>query len=106
MLRDKLPDGKNVAILPVPSKVTVPATLGATVKVVVLMVGAYICSLKVAVIMVSGHTPLAPLGGETDVTMGGGGGVHEAAAVLKVHTKLLANALPKRSLTPVVMVAV
>jgi hypothetical protein len=34
----RLPDGVNVAIWPVPSRVTVPAIPGATVKVVLLMV--------------------------------------------------------------------
>ena len=35
-----------------------------------------------------------------------GGGLHPLAAVVKCQTKLLARALPKRSRTPVVMVAV
>src|ERR1700680_2108392 len=63
-------------------------------------------SLNVAVITVLGHTPAAPPGGVTEITVGGGGATHDVAAVVKVQTKSLANALPKRSLAPVVMVAV
>lgn len=86
VLRARLLDGVNAAILPVPSRVTVPVMPGATVKVVVLMVTGFIASLNVAVITVLGHTPTAPLGGVTESTVGGGGAVHAAAAVVKVHT--------------------
>jgi len=106
VLSARLLDGVKVAILPVPSKVTVPVTPGATVKVVVLMVGAYISSLKVAGITVLGHTLPEPSAGDTEITVGGGGGGHDVAPVVKVHTKLLASALPKASLAPEVMVAV
>jgi hypothetical protein len=62
-----------------------------------------IASLNVAVTIVLGQTPVAPLAGVTETTVGGG--LHPLAAVLKLHTKLLARALPKVSRTPVVMVA-
>jgi len=96
----------NVAILLVPSMVTVPVTPGATVNVVVLRVRGFMASLNVAVITVLGHTPMAPLGGATVMTVGGGGAVHVVTEVVKVHTKLLASALPFGSLAPVVIVAV
>src|SRR6202790_4465973 len=86
--------------------VTVPVTPGATVKVVLLMVAGSIASLNVAVITVFGHTPAAPTAGATETTVGGGGGGHEVGAVVKVHTKLLASALPNSSFAPVVIVTV
>src|SRR5579863_7059380 len=98
--------GVNAAILPVASRVTVPVTPGATVKVVVSIVAGFIASLNVAVITVLGHTPAAPLGGATEITVGGGGAAHALAAVVKVHTKLFASLLPDGSLAPVVIVAV
>lgn len=73
------------------------------VNVVVLMVEAFIASLKVAVTKVLGQMPGAPLGGATEITVGG---AHAVLAVVKVHTKLLARALPKGSWAPVVIVAV
>ena len=75
-----------------------------TVKVVALMVAVFIDSLNVAVMTAREHTPVAPLAGVTDVTVGVG--VHPLAAVLKLHTKSLAKSLPKVSRTPMVMVAV
>jgi hypothetical protein len=63
-------------------------------------------SLNVAVITVLGHTPAAPPGGVTEITVGGGGGVHAEVPVVKVQTKLLASALPNGSLAPVLIVAV
>ena len=63
----------------------------------------FIASLKVATTRVLGHIPLERLGGATETTVGG---AHAAAAVVKVHTKLLASASPLRSWAPVVMVAV
>jgi hypothetical protein len=98
--------GVKVAILPVPSRVTTPVTPGDTVKVVVEMVTGFMASLKVAVTTVLGHTPMAPLGGVTEITAGGGGAAHDETAVIKVHTKLLASALPEGSLAPVVIVTV
>src|SRR6266446_2943770 len=82
----------------------VPVTPSVTVKVVVLIDEVFIASLKVAVMTAREHTPVAPLAGVTDATVGCG--LHPLAAVLKLHTKSLARALPKVSLTPVVMVAV
>src|SRR3984957_14495965 len=68
------------------------------------MVAGSIASLKVAVITVLGHTPLAPPAGDTETTVGGGGDAHDVVPVVKVHTKLLASALPNGSLAPVVIV--
>ena len=82
----------------------IPVTPGLTVKVVVLMVEVFIASLKVAVITASEHTPVAPLAGVTETTVGGG--LHPLAAVLKLQTKSVASPLPKVSRTPVVRVAV
>ena len=81
----------------------VPVTL-VNVNVVVLMVVGFIASLKVAVITASEHTPVAPLAGVTETTVGGE--LQPLAAVLKLHTKSVARRLPKVSLTPVVSVAV
>jgi hypothetical protein len=61
-------------------------------------------SLKMAVMIVLGHRPTEPFGGLTESTVGGG--LHPLSAVVKLQTKLLARALPKRSRTPVVIVAV
>lgn len=74
-----------------------------TVKVVVLMVAGFMASLKVAVTTVLGQMPGAPLGGVTEITVGR---AHGARLVLKVHTKLVASALPNVSWEPVVIVAV
>ena len=73
------------------------------VKVVVLIVEDFIASLKVAVTTVLGQMPDEPFGGATEITVGG---PHGVLLVVKVHTKLLANGTPNRSLAPVVMVAV
>ena len=86
------------------SCVTVPVTPGATVKVAVVMVVGSIACAKVAAITVLGQTPADPSGGVTET--GGGAGTQAAALVVKVHTKLLANAFPVISCAPVVMVAV
>src|SRR5277367_2725011 len=77
----RLADGVNVAILPVPSKVTTPVTPVATVKVMAFMVAGFIASLNVAVITVLGHTPGPPLGGATEITAGGGGALHAVTDV-------------------------
>jgi hypothetical protein len=82
----------------------VPVTPGVTVKVAALIDKVFIASLKVAVTTAREHTPVAPLSGVTETTVGGG--LHPLTAVLKLHTKSVARALPKVSLTPVVMVAV
>jgi hypothetical protein len=73
------------------------------VKVVVLIVAGFIAWLKVAVTTVLGHIPVATLSGATDATVGG---AHAVALVVKLHTKLLASALPNVSWAPVVMVTV
>jgi hypothetical protein len=58
-----------------------------SVKVVLSMVKGFIASLKVAVTMVLGQISDAPTGGATEITVGpGGGAVHGATAVVKVHT--------------------
>src|ERR1700733_8654102 len=85
------------------SWVMVPVTPGVTVKVAELMVATFMASLKVAVTTELEHTPVEALGGMTESTVGGG--LHPLAAVVKLQTKLLARALPNRSLAPVVMVA-
>ena len=73
------------------------------VKVVVLIVAGFIGWLKVAVTTVLGQTLVAPLGGVTEITVGG---THGLLPVVKVHTKLLASATPTSSVAPVVIVAV
>ncbi len=60
-------------------------------------------SLKVAVRTALEQTPVEPLGGVTESTVGGA--LQPLAAVVKLQTKLLARELPKRSRTPVVRVA-
>jgi hypothetical protein len=59
---------------------------------------------KVAATTVLGQIPEEPSGGVTEV--GGAGGRHSVAPVVKVHTKLLASAVPNMFCAPVVMVAV
>src|SRR2546423_616543 len=97
-------DGVKVKMVLVTSWVMVPLTPGLRVKVVALMVAVFIGSLKVAVMTAREHTPVAPMAGLTETTIGGG--LHPLAAVVKLHTKSLARALPNRSRTPVVRVAV
>ena len=82
----------------------VPLTPGLTVKVVVLIDETFIASLKVAVTTAREHTPVAPMAGVSETTLGGG--LHALAAVVKLHTKLRAKPMPKRFLARVVMVAV
>jgi hypothetical protein len=95
-------DGVNVAVdaayVTTPVTGVVPGPV--KVKVVVLIVAGFIASLKVAVTAVLGQTPFA---GVTEITVGG---AHGSAAVVKVHTKLLASAMPYSSMAPVVIVAV
>jgi hypothetical protein len=59
-------------------------------------------SLNVAVTNVFTGTAVAPLAGTVDTTAGGGA----VAAVVNVHTKLVASGTPEGSFTPVVIVAV
>ena len=61
-------------------------------------------SLKVAESVLPMGTPLAPLAGDVEVTVGAVALMD--APVVKVHTKLLAKALPNWSLAAVVIVAV
>ena len=96
-------DGVNVKILLLTSWVMIPVTPGLTLNVVALRDDMFIASLKVAVMTAREHTPVTPLRGVTEITTGGG--VHALAAVVKLHTKSVARALPKVSRTPVVMVA-
>src|ERR1700730_10754674 len=97
-------DGVKVKMVLLASWVTVPMTPGATVKVDELMLAAFMGSLKVAVTRLLEQTPTEAFGGLIETTMGGG--LHPLAAVVKLQTKFVARALPKRSRTPVVMVAV
>jgi len=101
VLLRKAAAGVNVAV--VPAYVTAPATGVApgpvTVKVVPLMVAAFMTSLNVVEIAVLTATAAAPFAGTVEMTLGGG-------AVVKVHTKLAASAAPAGSFAPVVMVAV
>ena len=70
-----------------------------TVKVVPLIVAAFMASLNVAETRVLTGTDAAPFAGMVEMTVGG-------AAVVKVHTKFAASAAPVGSFAPVVMVAV
>jgi hypothetical protein len=75
----------------------------ARVKVVVLMLEGCIAALKVAVTNVLGQMPPVLLAGATETTVGA---AHAVALVVKVHVKLLANAVPDASWAPVVIVPV
>ena len=68
-----------------------------SVKVVMLMVVWSIASLKVATMFWLSGTPVAPLAGVVNVTIG--------ARVVKLHTKSLASGSSATSLAPVVIVA-
>ena len=59
---------------------------------------------KVTATTVLEHIPADPSVGLTE--LGGRGGWHNVAAVVKVHTALLARLWPRRSEAPVVIVAV
>ena len=74
------------------------------VKVAVVTVRGSIASLNTAFKLLFVRTPVALGAGTVEVTVGGV--VSGVAPVVKVHTKLLASALPARSLAPVVMAAV
>ena len=69
-----------------------------------MMLAMFMASLKVALTTELEQTPTEPFAGPTESTVGGG--LHPLAAVVKLQTKLPARALPNRSRTPVVMVAV
>jgi hypothetical protein len=69
------------------------------VKVAAVIVAGSIASLNVAEIAALTATPIAPLAGTVETTVGGG-------AVVKVHTKFAANAAPVGSFAPVVIEAV
>ena len=69
------------------------------VNVAELIVAGFMASLNVAEIGVLTATPVAPLTGTVETTVGDG-------AVAKVHTKLAASPAPVGSLAPVVIVAV
>src|SRR5438034_6683084 len=62
----------------------------------VLIVAESIASLNVAVTAVVVATPVAPLAGDTPVTVGG---VVSGVAVVNDHVKSLASALPAESFT-------
>ena len=75
-----------------------------SVKVAEVRVVGSIASLNVALTVLLSGTPVAPFTGLVRVIVGA---VELAVVpVVKVHTKLLANALPAKSFAPVVMVAV
>ena len=82
---------------------TVPATGVAPgpvkVNVAPLIVAAFMASLNVAEIVVLTATAVAPFAGKVEITVGG-------AAVVSVHTKLVASGAPVGSFAPVVTVAV
>src|SRR5580704_13065494 len=65
------------------------------------MVDASIASLNVAEIRVFTATPVAPLAGTVEITVGGG-----VFVAVNVQTTLAARPAPVRSLAPVVIVAV
>ncbi len=74
------------------------------VKVAAVIVKGSIASVKMALILLLMATPVSVLWGKMELTVGMV--VSAATPVVKVHTKLLARALPDTSLAPVVTVAV
>ena len=70
-----------------------------TVNVVALIVAGFMALLNVAEMVVLTATAVAPLTGIMETTVGG-------AAVVKLHAKSAASALPAGSLAPVLIVAV
>src|SRR5438477_10572080 len=91
--------------LPVtPAQVPVPVLFGSgsfSLKVAVLIVKGSIASLKAAAMLPLMATPVAALAGTVALTVGRV--VSGVSPVVKLQTKLLTNALPARSLTPVVL---
>jgi hypothetical protein len=75
-------------VAPGPVKVNVAASI----------VAGFIASLNLAETRVLTGTAVAPFAGTVEITFG--------APVVKLHTKLAANALPNVSFAPVVIVAV
>ena len=69
-----------------------------------LMVSGSIASLKVAAMFLLRATAVAALAGSVELTVGAV--VSGVTPVVKLQLKPVASALPARSLTPVVMVAV
>ena len=63
-------------------------------KLAAVTVAAAIASLKVAVMLAVLLTPVAPLAGDVDVTVGG------VVSIVKVQTLSTASALPATSFTP------
>jgi hypothetical protein len=106
VLDARLAAGVKVATEPAATYVTAPITATppgpVTAKVIGLIVAGFIATLKVAVRAWLMGTPVAPLAGMVKMTVGG----VAAGTDLKLHTKLLASALPARSIAPVVIVAV
>ena len=99
--------GVNVAVLPpTPTEPAtgVPVPVSAKVKVAVVSVALFIASEKVADGAVPSATPVAPLTGVLESTVGGvlSGG----AVVVNDQLKFEANALSAASRAPVVIVAV
>jgi hypothetical protein len=82
-----------------------PGPVNVNVVAGLMIVAAFIASLKVAVTIEFGQTPAAPVGGVTETTVGGPGR-QVVSPVVKLHTKLLAIAMPYSSMAPVVIVAV
>ena len=99
--------GVKVATLPLAAYPTVPVTAvpagHASVKLAVVMLAAFMASLKLAVIAVLIATIVAPLAGKTVLTVGAV--VSGAALVVKLQVNGAASALPARSRTAVVIVA-
>jgi len=98
----------GVKVPTLPEEVTVPETGvrpgPVIVKVVPVIVAGSIASLKVAVVFPLMATPLAVSAGFVELTVGA---VASAVVpVVKVHTLLATKALPARSVTAVVIVAV
>src|ERR1700722_6091510 len=69
------------------------------VNVAALIVAGFMASLNVAEIAVLTTTAVAPLAGIVETTVAGG-------AVVNIHTKLAASAMPAGFFAPVVIVAV
>ena len=103
--RDAL--GVNVAVLPLtPTEplTGVPLLVTTKVNVAVVSVALFIGSENMAANAELSATPVAPLSGDVESTVGGV--VSGGAVVVNDHAKLLANALPATSRAPVVIVAV
>ena len=82
----------------------VPSVVFITVKLAAVIVAGFMSSLKVAVMLELLGTPAAPAASTVSTTVGRV--VSASAAVVKVHTKLLASAKPAAFCAAVVTVAV